>query len=71
MRRFIPRWKDVKHAIHRIEHKVVARVALTGHLAYYGLVTLEAHGHYRWAAMVVGIVLLVESFMPTGAPPDE
>lgn len=47
--------------LRRAEHRTVARVALIGHLSYYGLVSLEAHGNYRYAAGVVGLILIFEA----------
>lgn len=52
---------DVLLAIRRIEHRIVARVAICSHLAYYVLVTAEAHGTYRYAAGVVAVVVIVEA----------
>lgn len=49
-------WKAIRHA----EHVLVAKVAVYGHLAYYGLVTVEAHGSYRYAAGALAVVVALE-----------
>lgn len=53
--------KVLMDALHKIEHKMVARVAAFAHLAYYGLVSVEAHGNYRYAAGAIGVILIVEA----------
>lgn len=60
-----------RKALHRIEHRLVARVALLSHLSYYGLVSVEAHGTYRYAAGVVGLILIIEAFAGDASPPTE
>lgn len=57
------------HALHNVEHKAAAKVTVGAHLAYYGLVSMEAHGHYRYAAAVVGCLMLLEAVMGNGDGP--
>ncbi len=62
----------VGHRIRNIEHKLLARCAVVGHLTYYGLVSVEAHGFYRYAAGAVGILLIFEALQnSTHGGPDE
>lgn len=61
----------LKEAV-RVEHKLIGKVAIGSHLSYYGLVAWEAHGTYRYAAGVVGLLMVVEACInhtPPG-PPD-
>jgi len=55
-------WLRIRHR----EHKMVAKVAVVGHLSYYGLVFVESHGMYGKAALVCGVVLLVEVVLGGG-----
>lgn len=59
------RLHDLIGAIHRAEHKMVMRAAAAGHLCYYTLVSIEAHGNYRYAAAALGVLLLVEALIGT------
>lgn len=59
----------IRRCLHRAEHKTVARVTLWSHLSYYVLVTLEAHGNYRYAAGAVAIVVIYEAVLG-GDPPE-
>ena len=53
---------------HRVEHKVVAKAAIFGHLTYYGLVSFEAHRKtYAIVAGFIGVVMLLETVL--GEPP--
>jgi hypothetical protein len=52
---------DMINAAKKIEHKAVIRCTAIGHLSYYWLVGLEAHGSYRYPAMVLGALLIIES----------
>lgn len=56
--------RRVRKLAHNAEHKVIARAAIGTHLTYYGLVTWEAHGTYRWAALAVGIIMIIEIVLP-------
>lgn len=47
--------------IRSIEHRLLARCAICGHLTYYTLVGVEAHGNYRYAAIAVGVLLVLEA----------
>ena len=53
--------KKVRGAANRVETKVLGRVAVVSHLSYYALVGIEAHGNYRYAAMVVGVIVVLEA----------
>lgn len=46
--------------IRRSEHRAVGKIAVAGHLTYYGLVFVESHGLYGKAALACGVILLVE-----------
>lgn len=53
---------------HKVEHKLVAKAAIYGHLTYYGLVSFEAHGKtYAVVAGFIGVVMLLETLI--GEPP--
>jgi hypothetical protein len=60
------KFQDLKHALHKLEHRIVARVIFGGHLTYYGLVAAEAHGTYRYAAGAVGVLLIIEVLIGEG-----
>lgn len=48
-------WSKLAH----FERKAVAKLAMYAHLSYYALVSVEAHGSYRYAAgAVLGIMVL-------------
>lgn len=51
--------RDVRTAINKIGHRAVAFVAVGAHASYYGLVSLEAHGFYRYAAAVILILMAI------------
>lgn len=55
-RNFLRAWQRIRHK----EHKRVGKAAVASHLVYYGLVAVEAHGMYGKAALVCGVILLVE-----------
>lgn len=60
IRRF---WHHLRLAwmrVRRREHRAVGKIAVAGHLTYYGLVFVESHGMYGKAALVCGVVLLIE-----------
>lgn len=46
--------------LHNVEHTVLIRVTAVGHCIYYILVSMEAHGHYRYVAGALGIVAFSE-----------
>lgn len=50
----------------RAEHRLLLRLTTMGHLAYYGLVSFEAHGHYRYAAAALGVLLIAEAVVGHG-----
>jgi hypothetical protein len=50
----------VRGAIARAEKKLLAKVAIATHLSYYGLVGMEAHGNYRYAAIVIAVLMVAE-----------
>lgn len=52
----------------RAEHRALLRLTTLGHLAYYGLVSFEAHGHYRYAAGALGVLLIAEALLNHDAP---
>lgn len=70
--------KRVKHDLHllrtvagkvrRVEHRALARLGFAAHLAYYGLVSVEAHGTYRYVAGGLGLLLILESMTGGGEP---
>jgi hypothetical protein len=60
----------LRRCMHRAEHKYAARVALWSHLSYYVLVTMEAHGNYRYAAGAVALVVVYEAFVGHSEPPS-
>lgn len=49
----------IKHFRHT-NHRMVARLAIGGHLTYYSLCFIEAHGNYGYAAGFCGFILLIE-----------
>lgn len=56
-------WHHIRRLLSRLrqrEHRMVGKVAIASHLSYYGLVYIESHGMYGKAALVCGIILLVE-----------
>lgn len=62
--------RRVKHAWHRLrnrDHRKVARIATVSHLSYYGLVFWESHGLYGKAALICGVILVVESVLGGGS----
>lgn len=62
-------WHHMRNAWLRIrhrEHRLVGKMAITGHLTYYGLVYVESHGMYGKAALFCGAILLVEIVLGGG-----
>lgn len=47
----------------RANHRRVARAAIGGHLVYYSLCFVEAHGSYGYAAGFCGVLLVLEVVM--------
>lgn len=52
--------KNVWKKALRVEQRIVARVTVGAHFAYYGLVGIEAHGSYRYAAVAVLLMMALE-----------
>lgn len=64
--------RNLTHALHHLrksDHRKVGKVATASHLAYYGLVFAESHGMYGKAALVCGVILIIEVVL--GGPHDE
>jgi hypothetical protein len=61
--------RRIRATLQHRTHRAFIRVTAFSHLAYYGLVSVEAHGHYRYAAGVLGVLLIVEAF--TGSADNE
>jgi hypothetical protein len=56
-------------AIHKIPHTVMVKLTIGSHIAYYGLVAIEAHGNYKYAAFLCGIFICIEALSGKGVPP--
>jgi hypothetical protein len=60
----IAKLKELWHSFLKVEHRAVAFVAAKGaavcHFTYYTLVTAEAHGTYRWAALALAVLMILE-----------
>jgi hypothetical protein len=54
--------KRAQRALAKAGHFVVIKTVTICHVAYYALVSLEAHGSYRYAAGVLAIIVVVEVF---------
>lgn len=52
------RAKEWLRLAHKAERLAVVKAGAFAHVAYYALVTIEAHGNYRYAAAVLLIVAL-------------
>lgn len=63
------RLRLLKRTARKVEHKLVLRTVTVGHLAYYTLVSIEAHGNYRYVAGGLGLLLLVEAIIGEDHPP--
>jgi len=44
-------------------HKALRLVSEVTHQSYFILVAIEAHGHYRWPALVLFLIGLVSYFV--------
>lgn len=56
--------KGIMRTLHKFEHKAIVKIAALTHYAYYGLVALEAHATYKWAAAGILLVMIHEQFSP-------
>ena len=52
----------VKRVLSKAGHFVVIKTVTICHVAYYALVSLEAHGSYRYAAGALAVLVVVEVF---------
>lgn len=52
-------WQHLRHR----DHRRIAKAATASHLAYFGLVYVESHGLYGKAALVCGVLLVIEAVL--------
>lgn len=66
MRKLIKRWwLDLKLIAMR-HHKTTGRAVFSTHIIYYGLVSVEAHGNYKFAAAACACLLIWEGLAGKG-----
>lgn len=61
------RHSQLVKATDRICHKTVARLTILSHADYYSLVSVEAHGTYRYAAGFLALLVAYELLMGEGS----
>jgi hypothetical protein len=58
----------LRHKAHAVAHVVCHKGEHLFHSLYLGMVSVEAHGYYRYAAGAALVVIMLDFFMHLGAP---
>ena len=54
-------WAKAYNNVRQAEHRMVAKLTILCHLGYYSLVSVEAHGTYRFMAGGLAVLVVWES----------